>query len=88
MGQYVQRVGHLWTAAQRLRGEMRLLALRYPVTFEESTSSAKAILAVVFQSIKSKVDLSFDLTPELLARWPAALANVPVSAKTVYGPAE
>lgn len=88
--QLVRRAGQLWCAAQRLRAELRLVTLRYPVTYQSSEGgeSMTAAISVLIPSLKSKAELKFVASAEILRGWPSSLANADIAARTVYGSAE
>jgi hypothetical protein len=80
----------LWTAAQRVRQELRYVVLFYPTTYHFDESSRKAIGSVrlMLPSAKSRVELQFMITPETLVDWPESAAGIEVGARTIYGKAE
>ena len=86
--QFVQRIGQLWTASQRLRSELGLLAFRHPITERLGAGSVVVSAMMMVPSTRSKVLLHFHLEPDLLFDWPAGLGSVQVSSSVVYGAAE
>ncbi|KAL7420888.1 hypothetical protein Q5752_004842 [Cryptotrichosporon argae] len=99
LGSLVRQTGQLWSAAQRMRQELRVLAFRHPVTFASSASSGAdaappappalvATAAIVLGARQSKVLVDFVVGAPELARWPDGVADVAVRARTVYGSAD
>ncbi|EIW69319.1 hypothetical protein TREMEDRAFT_71597 [Tremella mesenterica DSM 1558] len=88
----IQRIGQLWSSIQRLRSELRLVNLRYPLSYTLSSTSLSPLLQVrtclVFPAMRSKVEVTFNLTGETVSGWPGSLANVEVDVETVYGSVE
>lgn len=84
----VRRAGQLWSAAQRMRGELRLVNLRYPIKYTMSGNTLAANVIVLLPELKCKAEVTFLATAEILREWPRSVANIDVSARTIYGDAE
>lgn len=81
-------MGELWTAAQRLRVEIGLLALRYPTSIKPNPAGFTISTTFMAPSARSRVEMGYTLTEGILTSWPVSLAKVGVSASVVYGQAE
>ena len=86
----VRRAGQLWSAAQRLRGELRLVNLRYPIKYSMAPESdvLAANVIVLLPEMRCKAEVTFMATATILREWPRSVASIEVSAKTIYGTAE
>ena len=84
----MQRVGQLWTAAERLRYEFSLMSLHHKLEYEPIDGGVIVKSTLILPSAKSRASLNFHLGPDLLFDWPAGLANVRISSDIIYGSAE
>ncbi|KAG5220502.1 Spc7 kinetochore protein-domain-containing protein [Salix suchowensis] len=77
-----------WTV-RKIRSQLDLLSIKYPVTVEIPTSTdsagftAKAQL--LYPSLKAKVFVSFTFIPEIFASWPKAIKQLPCNVEVAYG---
>lgn len=94
----VQRIGGLWTSAQRLRAELALVSQQYPVKYStrplaqvptkgKSREEVELVASttILLASIKSKVNLRFVVGGDCLARFPGGLGDVGIEVGVVYG---
>lgn len=87
--QLVQKVHQLWLATVQLTHELHLIRLRYPVSYSSSAPPVvRASATVMICPIKAKFVVSFDLTADVLARWPASTAAIAVGVDVQYSRAD
>jgi hypothetical protein len=72
---------------RELDQEFKLMALRYPTTFEwdERATTLRAKTTIVLPAFRAKVEAGFALTHETITSWPASASSVAVEVKAVYG---
>ncbi|WVQ86169.1 hypothetical protein IAT38_008337 [Cryptococcus sp. DSM 104549] len=87
---FIQRVGQLWSQAQRLRAELRYLNFHHPLSYvyDPATSSLTASAAMMVPKAKSKVLVGFQVTQGVLRGFPGSLGGMGVGVKKVYGSAD
>lgn len=88
--QLVQLTARLWTAAQRLRAEFRLMGLQYPTKYSylEASKTFECRSTVLLTGSRSKIQVAFSVDEEMLATWPESVSQVGVAVTRVYGPVE
>jgi len=86
--QFVHQVGKLWSVAQSIRSQMKITALRHPLSYSFTGDSLIGTAIILLPSITSKVALDFLITPEIVRSWPKSVGEVEVRARVIYGSAE
>lgn len=90
--QVVQRVGALWTSAQRLRAELDLVSQQYPTRYSTNGSKDKdkevemvVSTTILLTPIRAKVALVFRIGVDVLDTFPGGLTEIEIDVKVVYG---
>jgi hypothetical protein len=90
--QVVQRVGALWTSAQRLRAELDLVSQQYPTRYSTNGSKDKdkevemvVYTTILLPPIRAKVDLVFRVGVDVLDTFPGGLTEIGIDVKVIYG---
>lgn len=89
--QIVQRLSDYWSSCAQVRSQLKLVAIKYPVSIEttrDTTPAFKATATMVFPNIKAKAYISFILDLETFSSWPMSIASTKCEAKVAYGPVE
>ncbi|KAF7978879.1 hypothetical protein HWV62_44371 [Athelia sp. TMB] len=91
--QIVQRLSDYWSSCTQLRGQLRLLAAKYPLEVtvtraENGTSGFKATATVIFRNLKAKALVSFVLDFKTFASWPMSVGATGCEVDVVYGPVQ
>lgn len=89
--QFIQRVGQIWYAVQRLRQELRLIHVQYPMSFRsspETPSIFQGTTSIMFPVSRSKAAIVFNVDEKLLLSWPGSVPNIQVEVEGVYGALE
>ncbi|WVF67854.1 hypothetical protein IAT40_002615 [Kwoniella sp. CBS 6097] len=86
----VQRIGHLWSTAQRLRSEMHYVNFRYPVSYAFSPQNRllTASVTMMLPRVKSKIVLDFVVSQVVLWGYPETLSGTEIAIKQIYGQAD
>lgn len=91
--QIVQRLSDYWSSCTQLRGQLRLLAAKFPLDVavlpsESGTSGFQATASVIFRDMKAKALVSFVLDFETFASWPMSLGTITCEVEVSYGPVQ
>ena len=91
--QIVQRLSDYWSSCTQLRGQLRLLAAKYPLEVtvmraENGTSGFKATATVIFRNLKAKALVSFVLDFKTFVSWPMSVGATGCEVDVVYGPVQ
>ncbi|KZP12027.1 hypothetical protein FIBSPDRAFT_755571 [Athelia psychrophila] len=89
--QIVQRLSDYWSSCTQLRGQLRLLAVKYPVDItilppNNGVSGFKATATVMVRNLKAKAVVSFVLDFATFASWPMSLHATGCEVEVIYGP--
>ncbi|PFH50764.1 hypothetical protein AMATHDRAFT_3619 [Amanita thiersii Skay4041] len=91
--QIVHRLADYWSSCTRLRTQLKLLSIRYPVTIEivqpsseEGLPSFKAQVVVMFPSHRAKAVISFIFSTATFCFWPMTLDSLDCDVQVMYGP--
>jgi hypothetical protein len=89
----IERLGDFWSACARLRTQLTLLMVRYPLDVEvapveSAPPSLRATATVVLPNVKSKAFISYIFDWETYSRWPLSIASLKCDVKLAYGPVE
>jgi hypothetical protein len=86
----------MYAAVQRIRHELSLVQLHYPITFHLVDADAAAgdaptlevRAAIMLPELQSKVVVVYDINAETLLGWPECVGGLGVRVERVYGGAE
>jgi kinetochore protein Spc7/SPC105 len=87
--QIVQNLSGYWSSCTRLRSQLRLLAVKFPVTMTVLPSGGfKATAKVMCPQKKARAFVSFIFDEATFASWPLSIRNVGTDVEIDYGPVE
>jgi len=90
----VQRLGDYWASCAQLRSQLKLVAIKYPLSVEipppaqDGTSGFNAIATIIFPNVKAKAFVSFKLDLDTFSSWPMSISATKCEAEAAYGPIE
>ncbi|EGO18924.1 hypothetical protein SERLADRAFT_479987 [Serpula lacrymans var. lacrymans S7.9] len=88
----VEFLGDYWSSCSQLLLQLKLMALKYPVSVKiapsEPSNSAgfTAIASVMIPKVKAKALISFTLDTKTISRWPLSVGSVQCDVTVAYGP--
>ena len=94
VSQVVQRLGDYWASCAQLRSQLKLVAIKYPLSVEipppaqDGTSGFNAIATIIFPNVKAKAFVSFKLDLDTFSSWPMSIRATKCEAEAAYGPIE
>ncbi|KAG1757257.1 Spc7 kinetochore protein-domain-containing protein [Suillus lakei] len=87
--QIVERLGDYWSACSQLLAQLKLVAIKYPVTIthgEDDESGFTATVTVMLPSKKAKASISFMFDTRTFSSWPISIQSMQCDVKVAYGP--
>ncbi|KIK98328.1 hypothetical protein PAXRUDRAFT_823971 [Paxillus rubicundulus Ve08.2h10] len=84
--QIVQRLGDYWSSCSQLQAQLKLVAIKYPVSIEEKPSGFSATAIILFPSVKAKALISFIFDTPNFSSWPMLIHSTRCEIKVAYGP--
>lgn len=89
----IQRLSDYWSSCTQLRGQLRLLAVKYPLGVtvlqaQNGMSGFKVTATIVFRNVKAKALVSFILDMQTFASWPMSIGATNCEVDVIYGPIE
>ncbi|KAI6022289.1 Spc7 kinetochore protein-domain-containing protein [Pisolithus microcarpus] len=82
----VEFVGTYWSSCSRLQLQLRLVAIKFPITFRENPSGFSADVTILYPSVKAKAIISFIFDVANFSTWPLNIQSTKHDARVVYGP--
>ncbi|KAI5997489.1 Spc7 kinetochore protein-domain-containing protein [Pisolithus albus] len=82
----VEFVGTYWSSCPRLQLQLRLVAIKFPITFRENPSGFSADVTILYPSVKAKAIISFIFDVATFSTWPLNIQSTKHDARVVYGP--
>lgn len=92
--QIVQRLGDYWSSCAQLRSQLKLVAIKYPLSVEitppahDGTSGFIAVATIIFPNVKAKAFVSFILDMKTFSSWPMSIGAINCEVQVAYGPIE
>ncbi|KIJ68713.1 hypothetical protein HYDPIDRAFT_24966 [Hydnomerulius pinastri MD-312] len=84
--QIVERLGDYWSSCSQLLAQLKLMAIKYPVSIQEHPSGFSATAMILFPSVKAKALLSFIFDTPNFSSWPVLIHSTRCDIKVSYGP--
>jgi len=90
----VQRLGDYWASCAQLRSQLKLVAIKYPLSVEitppaqDGTSGFNTIATIIFPNVKAKAFVSFKFDLETFSSWPMSISATKCEVEVAYGPIE
>ncbi|KAI6029027.1 Spc7 kinetochore protein-domain-containing protein [Pisolithus marmoratus] len=81
----VEFVGAYWSSCSRLQLQFRLVAIKFPIAFKESSSGFSADVTILYPSVKAKAIVSFIFDVANFSTWPLNIQSTKHDVKVVYG---
>ncbi|KIJ21478.1 hypothetical protein PAXINDRAFT_159567 [Paxillus involutus ATCC 200175] len=81
-----QRLGDYWSSCSQLQAQLKLVAIKYPVSIEEKPSGFSATTTILFPSVKAKALISFIFDTPNFSSWPMFIHSTRCEVKVAYGP--
>jgi hypothetical protein len=80
-------MGDYWSACSRLRAQLKLLAIKFPLEIDVLGGNAGFVTraAVLFPAAKAKAVVSFVFDEEAFSRWPTSVSLVRCEVEVAYG---
>lgn len=89
--QIVERLGDYWSACSQLLAQLKLVAIKYPVSIihgEDDDSGFTATVTVMLPSKKAKALISFIFNTGTFSSWPISIQSMQCDVKVAYGPVQ
>ncbi|KAG2117939.1 Spc7 kinetochore protein-domain-containing protein [Suillus discolor] len=89
--QIVERLGDYWSACSQLLAQLKLVAIKYPVSIthgEDDDSGFTATVTVMLPSKKAKALISFIFNTQTFSSWPISIRSMQCDVKVAYGPVQ
>ncbi|KAH7927412.1 hypothetical protein BV22DRAFT_1061133 [Leucogyrophana mollusca] len=89
----VERLGDYWSSCSQLLSQLKLVAIKYPVSIEvvpeeKGASGFSATATLLFPSVRAKALISFILDMKTFSSWPLSIHGTWCNVKVAYGPIE
>lgn len=87
--QIVERLGDYWSACSQLLTQLKLVAIKYPITVthgEDDDSGFTATVTLMLPSKKAKALISFIFDTRTFSSWPMSIQSMQCDVKVAYGP--
>ncbi|KAG1834429.1 Spc7 kinetochore protein-domain-containing protein, partial [Suillus variegatus] len=87
----VERLGDYWSACSQLLAQLKLVAIKYPVSIthgEDDDSGFTATVTVMLPSKKAKALISFIFNTGTFSSWPISIQSMQCDVKVAYGPVQ
>ncbi|KAG6329815.1 hypothetical protein ID866_9275, partial [Astraeus odoratus] len=86
--QIVEYLGDYWCCCSQLQAQLKLVAIKYPVSIKENPDGFSANVTVLFPKVKAKAIVSFIFDAANFSSWPARIRSTQCDVQVAYGSVE
>lgn len=86
--QIVQRLGDYWSSCSQVQVQLKLVSIKFPLSFEETPTGFSATAMIMFPRLKAKALISFIFDTPVFSSWPMLIQSTRCNVKVAYGPIE
>ncbi|KAH7915151.1 Spc7 kinetochore protein-domain-containing protein [Hygrophoropsis aurantiaca] len=89
----VEKLGDYWSSCAQLLSQLKLVAIKYPVSIEVipdggGASGFSATATLLFPEVKAKALVSFIMDVKTFSSWPMSIHGIQCNVRVAYGPVD